>query len=209
MTRRRADRVDGQRAWRRARESGRASGKGAVFRIHADGGWDTVWTSAEDAPYDVRIDESGALLVATGNKGKIYRVSGEPAQATLLARAVGAAGDDDVARRRPRPAAGDGEPGKVFRLSARPATTGTYESEVRDAESLATWGAISWRGTAPAGTEVRALHAIGQHAVGRRHLEPLVRCVPRSRWRTDHQPQGALPPVEDRAAGHGEPEPRA
>jgi hypothetical protein len=43
----------------------------------------------------------------------------------------------------------------VFRLSARPATSGSYESEVRDAESLATWGAISWRGTTPAGTGVR------------------------------------------------------
>jgi hypothetical protein len=138
-----------------ARESGRASGKGAVFRIHADGGWDQVWTSAEDAPYDVAIDESGALLVATGSKGKVYRVSGEPAQTTLLARATAQQVTTIV---------GDGSrglllatanPAKVFRLSARPATTGTYESEVRDAESLATWGAISWRGTAPTGTEVR------------------------------------------------------
>ena len=70
-----------------ARESGRASGKGAVYRIQTDGAWDQVWTSAEDAPYDVALDEGGALLVATGSKGKVYRVSGDPAQTTLLARA--------------------------------------------------------------------------------------------------------------------------
>ena len=61
-----------------ARESGRASGKGAVYRIQPDGAWDQVWTSAEDAPYDVALDAGGALLVATGSKGKVYRVSRRP-----------------------------------------------------------------------------------------------------------------------------------
>ncbi len=138
-----------------AREAGRESGRGAVFRLDPDGGADQVWTSAEDTPYDVALDETGALLVATGGKGKVYRVAGEPAQTTLLARA----GAQQVTALVPDKGRGmlmaTANPAKVFRLSPEPAGSGSYESEVRDAESVATWGAISWRGDAPEGTSVR------------------------------------------------------
>jgi hypothetical protein len=36
-------------------------------------------------------------------------------------------------------------PGKLFALSPEPARRGTYESEVRDAGTVATWGVIRWR----------------------------------------------------------------
>ena len=137
------------------RESGRTSGRGAVYRIQTDGAWDQVWSSADDAPYDVALDDSGALLVATGNKGKVYRVAGDPAQTTLLARVSAQQVTTVVADRDRGLLLATANPAKVFRLSARPASSGSYESEVRDAESLATWGAISWRGTTPAGTNVR------------------------------------------------------
>jgi hypothetical protein len=137
------------------RESGRTSGKGAVYRIQSDGAWDQVWTSAEDAPYDVALDATGALLVATGSKGKVYRVAGDPAQTTLLTRASAQQVTTIIAERDGGVVLATANPAKVFRLSARPAATGTYESEVRDADSLATWGAISWRGTLPTGTHVR------------------------------------------------------
>ncbi len=45
-----------------------------------------MWDSGEDAPYDLVIEPSGSLLVGTGTEGKIFRVSGDPARATLLAR---------------------------------------------------------------------------------------------------------------------------
>jgi hypothetical protein len=137
------------------RESGRASGRGAVFRIQADGTWDQVWTSAEDAPYDLAFDTAGALLVATGSKGKIYRVQGDPVQTTLLARAPAQQVTTVIADGSAALLLATANPAKVFRLSQTPATTGTYESEVRDAEGLANWGAISWRGSLPAGTDVK------------------------------------------------------
>jgi hypothetical protein len=46
-------------------------------------------------------------------------------------------------------------PGKVFRLSAERAQRGTYLSDIRDAQSVATWGAIKWQGTVPAGTTLQ------------------------------------------------------
>ena len=36
-------------------------------------------------------------------------------------------------------------PGKVFAISPEPARRGTYESDIRDAGTVATWGAIRWR----------------------------------------------------------------
>ena len=41
--------------------------------------------------------------------------------------------------------AGTSNPGKIFALSSDRAASGTYESDVRDAGTVATWGAIRWR----------------------------------------------------------------
>src|SRR5688572_20949729 len=65
----------------------RRAGRGAIYRILPDGLWDLLWDTGQDAPFDLVVEESGSLLVGTGTEGKIFRVSGEPARATLLARA--------------------------------------------------------------------------------------------------------------------------
>ena len=147
-----------------SRES-RKGPRGAVYRIMPDGGWDTVWSLADDAPYDVLPESGGTLLVATGNKGKIYRLAGEPARATLVTRA-----DAQQVTSVLRDAKGDilfstSNPGKLFRLSATQGTAGTYESDIRDAETVATWGAISWRGSAPSGTAVKLFTRSGNTSV--------------------------------------------
>jgi hypothetical protein len=147
-----------------SRESGRASGKGAVYRIQPDGVWDQVWASADDAPYDVALDEQGGLLVATGGKGKIYRVTGEPTESTLLTRAPAQQVTSFISNGARGLLIATANPGKILRLSAEPSTNGSYESDVRDAEAVATWGAISWRGAAPQGTDVRLFTRTGNTA---------------------------------------------
>jgi hypothetical protein len=42
-------------------------------------------------------------------------------------------------------------PGKLFRLTSGLAPEGTYVSDVQDAKMVASWGAITWRGTVAAG----------------------------------------------------------
>ena len=59
----------------------RRSSKGAVYRIAPDGLWDQLWESRDDAPYDLTFAADGALIVGTGNKGKIYRLDGDPGAA--------------------------------------------------------------------------------------------------------------------------------
>jgi hypothetical protein len=45
-------------------------------------------------------------------------------------------------------------PGKVFRVTQDRAARGTYTSDVRDAETVATWGAIKWQSSLPGGGKV-------------------------------------------------------
>jgi hypothetical protein len=128
-----------------ARSTPRRSGRGGVYRIRTDGLWDLMWDSGEDAPFDVVIEPGGSLLVGTGTDGKIFRLAGEPARATLLARAGARQVTALVRESSGRVVGVASNPGKLFALAPQPARRGTYESDVRDAGTVATWGVIRWR----------------------------------------------------------------
>jgi hypothetical protein len=129
----------------------RRAGRGAIYRVQPDGLWDVMWDSGEDAPFDILIEPGGSLLVGTGSEGKIYRLSGDPTRATLLARA--GARQVTALWREPsgRVIGAASNPGKLFALSSAPARRGTYDSSVRDAGTVASWGAIRWRAAANGG----------------------------------------------------------
>jgi hypothetical protein len=129
--------------------------KGAIYRIRPDGLWDTLWEAADDWPFDLLVEATGSLLVGTGKEGKIFRLSGDPARATLLARASARQVTSLVRDSGGRVIAATSNPGKVFALATTRAASGTYESDVRDAGTVATWGAIRWRAaSAPGEVEV-------------------------------------------------------
>lgn len=132
---------------------GRAAA-GAVYRIGVDGLWDQLWESRDDAPYDLLIEDDGALLVATGNSGKVLRLDGEPWRPVLVAR-VPAQQTTRFARVEGRTLMATANPGLLLSLSTARATRGTYESEVKDAQMVSSWGTLSWRATTPAGTSVQ------------------------------------------------------
>lgn len=129
----------------------RRSLKGAVYRIAPDGLWDQLWESRDDSPYDLTFDRGGALIIGTGGKGKLYRLEGDPLRPTLLARA--AAQQVTAFYKDPggRLYYATANPGKLFRVAPERAARGTYESDVKDAQMVSTWGTVSWRGTAAAG----------------------------------------------------------
>jgi hypothetical protein len=128
--------------------------KGAVYRIAPDGLWDELWQSRDDSPYDLTFDAEGRLVVGTGAKGKVYRLEGDPLQPTLLVRGSAQQVTAMHTDARGRLYYATANPGKLYRLSAERSARGTYESEVLDAEMIATWGAISWRGSMPAAGRV-------------------------------------------------------
>jgi hypothetical protein len=137
-----------------APRAGQGPGTGAVYRIMPDGGWDVIWQLRDDTPYDLAFERDDSVLVSTGNKGKIYRLSGDPFQPTLVARATAQQVTALLPDRSGRIVFATSNPGKVFRLSQARADRGTYTSEVRDATTVATWGAIKWQAAAPNGTRI-------------------------------------------------------
>jgi hypothetical protein len=121
--------------------------KSAVYRLDANGLSDVIWESKDAVAFALAAEGSGRVLVGTGEKGRIYQASpGEKpsliaqtseAQTSRLIRA-GAGGEQLFAAA--------SNLGKLFRLSGETAANGTYTSSVRDAQSSATWGRISWVG---------------------------------------------------------------
>jgi hypothetical protein len=126
---------------------------GAVYRVLPDGLWDELWSSRDDSPYDVSLEPDGAVLVATGGKGKIFRLTGDPMQPTLLTR-VNAQQATMLLRTPTRTLITTSNPGHLVSISATRAESGSYESDVKDAKMVATWGAVSWRASVPSGTRV-------------------------------------------------------
>jgi hypothetical protein len=129
------------------RQEPRRVARGAVYRILPDGLWDLYWESPDDAPYDVSVEAGGSLLVATGSSGKLFRLAGDPIRATLVARADAQQITWLIREPDGRHVYATSNPGKLFRLSRDRARRGQYESDVRDASTVASWGAIRWRAT--------------------------------------------------------------
>jgi sugar lactone lactonase YvrE len=131
------------------------SQKGAVFRINPDGEWDQLWDSTSDSPYDLLIEPNGALLVATGDKGKIFRISGSPTITTLVTRATSQQITSFAQDKAGRIYYAASNPGRLFRITNVRADRGTYLSDVKDTATVSTWGAIRWRAETPSGTGVQ------------------------------------------------------
>ena len=55
-------------------------------------------------------------------------------------------------------------PGKIFKLAPQRAAEGSYVSLVRDAQTVADWGTLSWRATMPAGARVDVFTRSGNTA---------------------------------------------
>lgn len=144
--------------------SDRRTLKGGVFRIAPDGLWDKLWESRDDSPYDVAFDAQNRLVIATGNRGKLYRLEGEQLDPTLVATAGGQQVTSLWRDTRGRVYYATANPGRVYRLSADRASRGAYESEPRDAGMVSSWGAISWRGSVPSGSTIEVSTRSGNSA---------------------------------------------
>ena len=136
-----------------AAPSDRRISSGAIFRVQPDGLWDQIWSPAEDAPYDIAIEPDGALLVATGGKGKLYQLSGDPVRSVLLTR-VPAQQATQLLRLADRTLVATSNPGRLMAISSARAARGTFESDVKDARLVSTWGVVAWKAVTPTGGTV-------------------------------------------------------
>ncbi|HEY0378792.1 MAG TPA: hypothetical protein VGC87_17890 [Pyrinomonadaceae bacterium] len=120
------------------------SARSAVFRILPDGGTDLLWSSPSVTAFSVAVAPQGGVLIGTADKGRIYSVT-DDGRDTLLLQSTEGQVSTFVTRGREVFAASSNQ-GKLFRFAAETVAEGAYESPVRDAKLVATWGRIWWRG---------------------------------------------------------------
>ena len=119
--------------------------RSAVFRVTPDGGADVLWSSQTVTAFSVAAaPQGGGVLVGTSDKGRIYSVT-DDGRDTLLVQSSEDQISSLVTSGRQVFAASSNQ-GKLFRFAADPVAEGTYESPVRDAKFVASWGRIWWRG---------------------------------------------------------------
>jgi len=120
-----------------------ASMKSLVYAISGNGNTEILFDSGDQAVYDIAVRAGGTLLLATGPKGRLLELDVSRNVAFLtdspeenVTRLIVA--EDDVYT-------ATSNQGKVYRLRATPAVSGTYESDVLDAGTVALWGRVFWR----------------------------------------------------------------
>ncbi len=122
-----------------------SSARSAVFRLLPDGGSDVVWSSATITAFSIApAPEGGGVLIGTADKGRIYSITDDGRDTLLLQSDEGQISSFAVRGREVYAASSN--QGKLFRFGSEPNSEGQYESPVRDAKLLASWGRIWWRG---------------------------------------------------------------
>jgi len=119
-----------------------ANAQSAVLEILPDGVVNTLWRSRDEMVFSV-LARDGKLLFSTGTKGRIYSLEG-PRNTTLLLESTEEQTTQllDVGNRF---YATSSNIGKLFRISDTVATSGTYESNVKDTDSVSSWGKVTWK----------------------------------------------------------------
>lgn len=129
-----------------------ARGRGAVYRLGADGLMETYWDVPGELPFDIALAADGGLLLA-GEDGAIYRLDGDPVRASRLGQTASQQ-VTSLARRGDGVVIAGANPAKLYTMSGESAQSGTYTSTVRDATTGATWGLLQWEGSADAPARV-------------------------------------------------------
>src|SRR5437867_8805588 len=124
------------------RSGGDGKAQSAVLEILPDGVVNTLWRSHDEMVFSV-LPHDGKLLFSTGAKGRIYSLEG-PKNTTLMLESTEEQ-TTHLLEVGNRLYATSSNIGKLFRIGDTPATSGTYESNVKDTDSVSSWGKISWK----------------------------------------------------------------
>lgn len=121
-----------------------SNARSAVFRILADGGTDVLWSSSSITAFALApAPQAAGVLIGTADKGRIYQVT-DAGRDTLLLQSTEGQISSFIARGREVFAASSNQ-GKLFRFGLETVSEGSFESPVRDAKLVASWGRIWWR----------------------------------------------------------------
>jgi hypothetical protein len=124
-----------------------------LYRIQADGFPHKIWFSRDDVVYALGFSPAGKLLMATGNKGKLFQMDSDVLH-TVLVKASVTQLTALLLSSKGVTYAGSGNIGKVFELRPEFEHQGTFESDVFDTHLFARWGRVSWKNQTPESTTV-------------------------------------------------------
>lgn len=127
------------------------TGGSDLYRIQSDGFAERLWDSATDIAYAIAFDAAGKPLLATGNKGIIYRIDSDQLSTQLLNApptqvTAFLAGKDGLIY------ALTGNVGSLYAIGPGMESSGTFESEVLDAGQFSYWGKVHVTSSANGGT---------------------------------------------------------
>jgi sugar lactone lactonase YvrE len=115
--------------------------KSAVYKILPDNTVETVWSSKDENVYD--LAQSGdQIMLSTDALGRVHRLARD-GKATLVVQT----NEGEATRLLASPGgllAATGGLGKIFRLGRETGTSGSFESPVHDAGTVARWGRLNW-----------------------------------------------------------------
>jgi sugar lactone lactonase YvrE len=128
---------------------------GALYRIAPDGDFRTLWQAKNEVPFGLVRRPEGTLIVATGDRGRVYAIDDKGRSSILVqipsdqASALSREPDGSIL-------VGGTTDARVERIAATLREVGYYVSPVHDAGSVADWGRLRWEADIPAGSTVRA-----------------------------------------------------
>jgi hypothetical protein len=129
-----------------------STARSVVFRILPDGGTDVLWSSSSVTAFAIAAQGSG-VLIGTGDKGRILSVTSD-GRDTLLVQSTEDQISSFITGNREIYVTSSNQ-GKLFRMGSQMADQGSFESTVRDAKLVASWGRIWWRGSGEVEVQTR------------------------------------------------------
>jgi hypothetical protein len=130
------------------RNAADSNAQSVILEVQADGTVNTLWRSNDEMVFSLLLHDN-SLLFSTGTKGRIYSLSpANPREVSLLVESTEEQTTKLIESGK-RVYAATANIGKLFSMDSAPASSGTYESIVRDTEAISTWGRIAWKGLNP------------------------------------------------------------
>ena len=133
-----------------SRPSGYSGPHSEILRIQPSGLVESVWKFADETVYDLRWSRE-RLWVATGLEGKVFSFDGSQ---MVLEKDVEESQVVALLDDKPGPAFATTNAAALYRVTGGTEREGTYTSAALDADQVARFGVLRWRGELPAGAEL-------------------------------------------------------
>lgn len=116
-----------------------------VYRIQPDGFPRRIWQNATDIVYSIALDANDRPLLATGNRGNLFRIDSDH-QYTLVTSLAPTQITSLATGRNSAIYAVTGNIGKLFQVGPQVEAQGSIESDVYDVGAFSYWGRLSYYG---------------------------------------------------------------